>query len=514
MRRLRVYRRRLDALDRRIAGLEEKKADSKKLPAAVRLDSALNVDSFWNSYKSSGWYEKRLQEINLCAMESSGEHSVAAALEQFNIDTKKSIRALHEALCVALAEGWIPHQPSPKQYRFLLIPDIEAFYGGAAGGGKSDALLMGAIMFCHLPGYHAILFRKTLEDHNLSGGLIRRSMEWLRGKARWDKQSHVWIFPSGATITFGYLNSRDDHLRYQSTEFQYVGFDEITHIPEYQSSYLFSRLRRLENQSHIPLRMRAAANPEGRYVQYVKRLYVDPETAIAPFVPARIEDNPGLDKASYLDSLARLDPIARERLQNGNWEILSQGLMFQRGWFEIVSNYPKDGRKVRFWDKAATAPEPGKDPDFTVGVLMTVKNGVYYVVDVERFRGTPRTNEEKILKIAKRDGVEVEIFMEQEPGSAGVADIANYARLLAGFRFRKGVRNTGSKEVRAGPFSSAAEHGNVKLVKSGWNRDFLDEIETFPMGYHDDQVDAASGAYSKLVESSPLGGSTVTRDWR
>ena len=92
------------------------------------------------------------------------------------------------------------------------------------------------------------------------------------------------------------------------------------------------------------------------------------------------------------------------------------------------------------------------------------------------------------MKIAKRDGVEVEIFMEQEPGSAGVADIANYARLLAGFRFRKGVRNTGSKEVRAGPFSSAAEHGNVKLVKSGWNRDFLDEIETFPMGYHDDQV--------------------------
>ena len=512
---MKVDSKRLDALDRKIADLEKKKANSKRKPSdAARLDPALNVDFFWSGYSSSDWYKKKLKEISSCSGESPGEHSAAAAVRQFNMDAEQSARALHEALCIALAEGWIPHQPSPKQYQFLLIPYKDAFYGGAAGGGKSDALLMAAIMFCHVPNYHAILFRKTLEDHNLSGGLIRRSMEWLRGKAHWDKQSHVWTFPSCATITFGYLNNRDDHFRYQSTEFQYIGFDEITHIPKYQSSYLFSRLRRLENQSRIPLRMRAAANPEGKYVQYVKRNYVDRETAIAPFVPARIEDNPGLDKASYLDSLARLDPITRERLQNGNWEILNQGLMFQRSWFEIVNDYPKDSRKVRFWDKAATAPAPGKDPDYTAGVLMIVKSGVYYVIDVVRFRGTPRTNEETILKTAERDGVGVGIFMEQEPGSAGVADIDNYSRLLAGFRFRKGVRSTGSKEVRAGPFSSAAEHGNVKLVKAAWNREFLDELELFPMGAHDDQVDAASGAYVKLVESPPVCGCTVTRDWR
>ena len=512
---MKVDRKRLDALDRKLAVFEKEKSDSrKKASASTRLDTALNVDFFWSWYTSSDWYTKRVNEIRSYAGESLAAHSTTASIEQFDINAKETVRALHEALCIALAESWIPHQPSAKQYRFLLIPDVEAFYGGAAGGGKSDALLMGAIMFCHLPGYHAILFRKTLEDHNLSGGLIRRSREWLRGKARWDRQSHVWTFPSGATITFGHLNNRDDHLRYQSTEFQYVGFDEITHIPEYQSRYLFSRLRRLENQTHIPLRMRAAANPEGRYVQYVKRRYVDPETAIAPFVPAKIEDNPGLDKASYLHSLARLDPITRERLQNGNWEILNQGLMFQRSWFEIVNDYPKDSRKVRFWDKAATAPAPGKDPDYTAGVLMIVKSGVYYVIDVVRFRGTPRTNEETILKTAERDGVGVGIFMEQEPGSAGVADIDNYSRLLAGFRFRKGVRSTGSKEVRAGPFSSAAEHGNVKLVKAAWNREFLDELELFPMGAHDDQVDAASGAYVKLVESPPVCGCTVTRDWR
>ena len=92
------------------------------------------------------------------------------------------MKALHNALCNALAEGWIPYQPSVKQYRFLMLPDEEAFYGGAAGGGKSDALLMGAIMFCHLPNYNALIIRKTLRDLNLSSGLIPRSKKWLRGK--------------------------------------------------------------------------------------------------------------------------------------------------------------------------------------------------------------------------------------------------------------------------------------------------------------------------------------------
>lgn len=344
-------------------------------------------------------------------MEKTELASAEEAVKQFDNNALEREGALHNALRVALVRGWIPHQPSPKQYRFLMLPDEEAFYGGAAGGGKSDALLMGAIMFCHLPDYNAILIRKTLQDLSLSSDLIPRSKMWLRGKARWDGQGQVWAFPSGATIAFGYLDSVDDHYRYQSSEFQYVGFDEQTHIPENQFLYLFSRLRRLEKQGHIPLRLRGAGNPVGRYVQYVKRRYVDVETALAPFVPARIEDNPGLDKKSYLESLSKLDAVTGERLQNGNWDILDQGLMFKREWFEIVTVFSKEGRKGRWWDKAATLLVPGKDPDYTVGVLMIVKDGVYYIVDVVRFRGTPQTNEQIIRKTAERDGIEVEIFM-------------------------------------------------------------------------------------------------------
>ena len=147
-------------------------------------------------------------------------------------------------------------------------------------------------------------------------------------------------------------------------------------------------------------------------------------------------------------------------------------------------------------------------------MLMTKKDGVSYIIDVQRFRGTPQTNENLIRRTAEKDGREVEIFMEQEPGSAGKSDIDHYARkILLGYAFRKGVRNTGSKETRARPLSSAAEHGNVKIVRGSWNRDFLDECQLFPYGDHDDQVDAASGAFGKLIEHTPLGGATVQSVW-
>ena len=146
---------------------------------------------------------------------------------------------------------------------------------------------------------------------------------------------------------------------------------------------------------------------------------------------------------------------------------------------------------------------------------MTVKDGVYYLIDVVRFRGTPQTNERVIRETAEKDGKSVEIFMEQEPGSAGKAMIDHYARrVLVGFRFREGVRNTGSKETRVGPFSSASEHGNVRLFKAAWNRAFLDELELFPDGAHDDQADAAGGAFGKLTDYVPLGGAVVSSPWR
>ena len=131
---------------------------------------------------------------------------------------------------------------------------------------------------------------------------------------------------------------------------------------------------------------------------------------------------------------------------------------------------------------------------------------IFYVINIVRFRGTPQLNEATIRQTAETDGLAVDVFMEQEPGSSGVNDIDNYARkVLLGFSFRQ-VKTTGSKEIRANPFSSAAEQGNIKLVEAPWNTQFLDEFEMFPDGAHDDIVDAVSGAYSCLAAYGPLGG--------
>jgi len=405
-----------------------------------------------------------------------------------------------------LTNPWIPQKPTPKQWRFLLLYNREAFFGGAAGGGKSSALLMGSAIYVDTPGYNAILFRRTLEEHELPEGLIPRSKEWWMGKAKWNGSDYRWTFPSGATVSFGYMRNPDDHHRYQSSAFQYIGFDELSHFEELQYRYMFSRLRRLEGVE-IPLLMRSASNPGGTGHDWVKRRFIDPGDPSRPFIPSRLDDNPYLDGKSYRESLSQLDPTTREQLLNGDWQVRPPGGMFKRGWFTLVHEIPADIHvAARYWDLAATAPAPGKDPDYTAGALVAAGHGIYYVADIQHFKDTPLEVERRVKQTADLDHqrpFSVYTWMEQEPGSSGVNTIDHYSReILTGYTFR-GDKVTGPKELRAAPFSSAAEAGNVRLVVGPWVNDFLDEAEAFPDGRHKDMVDAVGGAVSTFRATGP-----------
>ena len=156
---------------------------------------------------------------------------------------------------------------------------------------------------------------------------------------------------------------------------------------------------------------------------------------------------------------------------------------------------------VRYWDLAGTEPKPGREPDWTVGVRMSRDaDGLLTVEDVQRVRERPLGVERLVRSVAERDGVAVPIRMEQEPGSSGVAVTDRYGRdILQGWDF-KGLRSTGDKAERAKPFSAQCEAGNVRLVRAAWNSDFVNELAAFPTREaHDDQVDAASGAFRELV---------------
>lgn len=442
-----------------------------------------------------------------------------------------------------------------KQQVGLLLGQREVLYGGAAGGGKSDWLLMGALQYVDVAGYSALLLRRTFKELELEGGLLERAWTWLGPT---DAEPHdggmKWTFGdardgAGAVLQFGYLDGPNDHLRYQGSNWQYVGFDELTHFREKQYRYLFSRLRRpelddetpewrrevVEGLSRVPLRMRGASNPGGPGHEWVKRrfgIYVpeqEVEAAIAAngdgegitaicrlchrpgwvfahdrvFVPARLEDNPHLDQEEYDKSLAELDPTTRRQLRKGDWDAKDPGEMFRREWFEIVDRAPLLVESVRYWDLAATEPSDRyPNPDWTVGLkLSRVPLGEWYVEDV--VRGQWRSD--KVEAIAKataaRDGKDVAVWLEQEPGASGKAVVLHWQMMvLPGYEVR-GHPPSDSKGIRARPVASKAEAGLVNVVRGAWNGVFFDELEDFPPGDDDgkdDQVDALSGAFTQL----------------
>lgn len=211
---------------------------------------------------------------------------------------------------------------------FLIAPHEEALYGGSAAGGKSIALLAAALLYVHLPGYAALVLRRTFRDLSQPDALIPLSKAWLmKTDATWSAQDKRWTFPSGATLTFGYCESEDDVYQYQGAAYQTCCFDELTQFTEFQYTYLFSRLRRVQSLK-VPLRMRAASNPGGVGHQWVRSRFVVSSDPARLFVPAKLADNTHIDGVAYGRSLAHLDPVRRQQLRDGNWDVRAENGVF------------------------------------------------------------------------------------------------------------------------------------------------------------------------------------------
>lgn len=400
---------------------------------------------------------------------------------------------------------------SVTQRAFLRYEGTEALFGGMAGGGKSSALLMAALQYVDVPGYAAMLFRRTLADLIMPGALMDRFKEWIApyDEIKWNGSTFQATFPSGARIGFGYLNNEGDHLRYKGVELQFIGMDEVSEIYEEHYKYLFSRLRRPKTGplAQVPLRMRSASNPAPNWVR--QHFIVEGAQNGRIFVPSSMTENPGVDVDSYREMLSKLDPVERKRLEDGDWWATALGSMFKRGKFKIIdgSEIPEitpNARFVRFWDMAATEKTENNNPDWTVGTLAMYQDGKTYIMDVVRERMAPSGVEKLVAQTASEDGPAVAIRMEQEPGSSGKTVADQFARyVVPGYDF-KAIAPSGDKEVRARPFAAAVDNGNVHLVRSRWQTDWLDEISSFPEACdHDDQVDSAVGAFNFLTD---LGG--------
>lgn len=451
----------------------------------------------------------------------------------------------------------IEAQPGPQK-AFLGSSSDWAIFGGAAGGGKSYALLLEPLRHVHNPRFGTVIFRRTYPEIMGTGGLWDTSAEIYPSlKAVANKSEKLWRFPSGATVAFRHLEHETDVYSWQGSQIPLIGLDELTRFTSRQVFYLMSR-----NRSTCGVRPygRATCNPDaGSWVAEFLSWWIDPLSgfpvperagvprwfyrkgddlfwfdspdeaarempelaALAPpksvtFVPAKLTDNAVLmaKDPGYMANLLALPWVERARLLDGNWKVTAADGLFRAEWFPppvAPEGLPQRWKKkVRSWDLAATEQKDNNDPDWLVGCLMGQdEQDRYWVLDVRRYRISPLKVKKTLRETAEYDGPDVEIVIEQEAAAAGKILAAELKTWLSADKDERGNpqphfrvhvfrpdKTTGDKVTRAYPFSAACEQGKVWLAAGPWVKPYLAELVAFPSkGVHDDQVDASTSAF-------------------
>lgn len=449
--------------------------------------------------------------------------------------------------------------PNPKQRAFLLLPHKEAFFGGAAGGGKSDALLMAALQYVDVPGYSALIVRKTLADAKKSASLLFRAERWLAGTdAVYDRDRYTFHFPSGALLTFGRCANVGDAYQYEGTEWQYIAFDELTQFYEDDFEFICGRLRKPVCNIHgknpvmscaacreysglsiVPLRIRTASNPGGQGHAWVKARYqIDKvegkfgpsgrplycgQDATRPHIPSFVADNPNLD-ASYMDHLAAMkDPVTREQLLAGDWGVTEEGRFKpswikrygERGpWFELFGIKTWNANELRTFaivDPAASKAATPGEKQLTKKVASFTAAGVFSVTPTwdllvrKVYRHQKEVPETRHL---------LQRVMHEYPSCSFIGmELSTMSTHLfqvfqgEGFNMRAFSPHTGDKIARSVDAANRMEQGKIYFpeTKSDWLNSFESEVFcwTGDPVETDDQVDILSYAAMYVSQEAP-----------
>ena len=445
-------------------------------------------------------------------------------------------------------------RPQPgKQEMFLKNSADICIYGGAAGGGKSYALLLEPGYHIDNPNFEAVIFRQQRPQILNAGGLwdVSNTIYPHFNATSTRSPKLTWTFPSGAKVTFAHLGMEKELYYWQGSQIPLIMFDELTHFSEKMFFYMLSRNR---SMCGVKPYVRATCNPDadswvakfiewwidqdegypiesrcGKARWFIRRDEIvywadtkeelweqfnlvtdeerqEPKSVV--FISSTLQDNKLLMKQdpSYMANLKALPTVERERLLYGNWKIKpAAGLYFKRtqlrGYLEVI---PADVVAwVRAWDLAATSEDENGEPAYTAGVLMGKRrDGTFIIADVINVRMGANEVRQLIKLTADRDKARhklVRIRLPKDPGQAGKDQAESYIKFLAGYPV-KAIAETGSKEVRAEPVAAQWQAGNFYLVHGKWNDMYLDQLDSFPTSRYKDMVDATSSAFAELVQ--------------
>lgn len=441
-------------------------------------------------------------------------------------------------------------QPGPQE-RFLATPADICIYGGAAGGGKTFALLMEPIRHAKNPGFGAVILRKNITQITTEGGLWDESFEVygkMRGARALQSPRLKWIFPSGARVSFMHLERDEELFKWQGSQIALLEFDELTHFTERMFFYMLSRCR---SSCGVAPYVRATCNPDAdSWVAKFIEWWIDQETGYpisersgvlrymlrqndeirwgdtpeelwkrfdlkttdqkqriksVTFIASRLEDNQILMRRdpSYMANLQAQSIVERERLLYGNWKIKpAAGLFFKRSQAAMIENIPNDiVRWVRAWDLAATTQDENGNAAYSAGILMGKREcGRYVIANVINIREKAADIRKLIRNVAlidRKNFKSVCIRLPQDPGQAGKDQAESYIKYLSGFHV-KAIKETGSKVSRAEPMAAQWQAGNFDVLIAEWNNSYFSQLESFPESQFKDMVDAGSSAFAEL----------------
>ena len=457
------------------------------------------------------------------------ENESSKPTESGQVVTEDKLSSLPKSVQAELDKGnhVIFHANEGPQTDFLAADEKDVLYGGAAGGGKSYAMIVDPLRYAHRSAHRALILRRSMPELREMIDKSRELYPQAFPGAKFREVEKLWNFPSGAKVEFGFLERDADVYRYQGQAYSWIGFDEITHLPtEFSWNYLASRLRTTDPE--IQTYLRCTANPGGVGSHWVKKRYIEPaenntsflgqDGLTRKFIPAKLADNPYLSTDGvYEQMLKSLPPTQRQQLLEGNWDV-AEGAAFTE--FEPSKHVITPFALPIHWERVKAVDYGYAAESCCLWGIMDMNDNTL-IIYRELYR--------KGLTGEELGAIITSMELEDPYSVSGVLDTAAWARtgttgptvgealVRQGHKLRPADKNRVQGKIQIHEFLKVKENGRPRLQIFNSCPNLIRELQSIPLSKtnpEDVDTHASDHAYDALrymIMSRPRMSSTFDR---